>query len=165
MLSINTFFTCPDNMVNFGLLTAEIYWRVWGTPADFNGVYRLGSVTARHSSSGRQPNCAALNRGRRLCSAGRPSRWALAHISSTLFFGSRRACTSRTILATNTTSNFFSRKEVHFGSQVDIAPNLEGQVSPQKKQKRACTGIFKPNHEKLKLLLFQSGKSDLDKIW
>jgi len=26
--------------------------------------------------------CAALNRGRHLYSAGRPSRWALAHISS-----------------------------------------------------------------------------------
>jgi len=25
------------NMVNFGLLTAEICWRVWGTPANFNG--------------------------------------------------------------------------------------------------------------------------------
>jgi len=23
--------TCPHNMVNFGLLTAEIRWRVWGT--------------------------------------------------------------------------------------------------------------------------------------
>ena len=33
-----------------------------------------------HSSSGRQPNFAALNRGRHLYSAGRPSRWALAHI-------------------------------------------------------------------------------------
>jgi len=32
------------------------------------------------SSSGRQPNFATLNRGRHLCSAGRPSRWALAHI-------------------------------------------------------------------------------------
>ena len=40
----------------------------------------LGSVTARHSSSGREPNFAALNRGRHLCSAGRPSRWALAQI-------------------------------------------------------------------------------------
>ena len=30
--------------------------------------------------SGRQPNFAALNRGRHLCSAGRPSGWALAHI-------------------------------------------------------------------------------------
>ena len=32
------------------------------------------------SSSGRQPNFATLNRGRHLCSAGRPSGWALAHI-------------------------------------------------------------------------------------
>jgi len=24
-------------MVTFGLLTAEICWRVWGTPANFNG--------------------------------------------------------------------------------------------------------------------------------
>jgi len=46
----------------------------------FQRVSRLGSVTARQSSSGRQPNFAALNRGRHLCSAGQPSRWALAHI-------------------------------------------------------------------------------------
>ena len=32
------------------------------------------------SSSGRKPNFAALNRGRHLCLAGRPSGWALAHI-------------------------------------------------------------------------------------
>jgi len=32
--------------------------------------------------SGRQPNFAALNRGRHLYLAGRPSRWALARISS-----------------------------------------------------------------------------------
>jgi len=31
-------------------------------------------------SSGREANFAALNRGRHLCSAGRPSGWALAHI-------------------------------------------------------------------------------------
>ena len=42
----------------------------------------IGSVTARHSSSGRQPNFATFNRGRHLYSAGRPSRWALTHISS-----------------------------------------------------------------------------------
>ena len=51
-------------------------------PCKFQRVSRLGSVTARHSIIGRQPNFAALNRGRHLCSAGRPSRWALAHISS-----------------------------------------------------------------------------------
>jgi len=61
-------------MVN-GLLAAEIDPVVWGTPANFNG-FRLGSVNARHSSSGHQPNFAALNRGHHLYSAGRPSRWA-----------------------------------------------------------------------------------------
>jgi len=49
-------------MVNFGPLAAEIGRVVWGTPANFNGFQSLGSVTARHSSSGsgRQPNFAAL---------------------------------------------------------------------------------------------------------
>ena len=55
-----------------------------GHPCKFQLVSRLGSITARHASSGRQPNFAALNRGRHLYSAGRPSRWALAHISSYL---------------------------------------------------------------------------------
>jgi len=40
----------------------------------------IGSITARHSSSGHQPNFAALSRGCHLYSAGWPSRWALAHI-------------------------------------------------------------------------------------
>jgi len=53
------------------------------TPCKFQRVSRLGSVTA---STERQPNFAALNRGRHLCSAGRPSRWALAHISSLLLY-------------------------------------------------------------------------------
>ena len=48
-------------------------------PCKIQRVSRIGSVTARHSS-GRQPNFAALNRGRHLCSAGWPSRWALTHI-------------------------------------------------------------------------------------
>jgi len=55
-----------------------IVWRIRGNK--FQRVSRLGSVTARQSSSERQPNFAALNRGRHLSSAGRPSRWALAHI-------------------------------------------------------------------------------------
>jgi len=78
----NTSSTCPDNMVNFGLLTAEICWRMasLGHPRKFQRVSGLGSVTALHSSSGRQPNFAALNRGRHLYSAGWPSRWALANI-------------------------------------------------------------------------------------
>jgi len=52
-------------MVNFGLLAAEICWQVWGTPAQFNGFRILAALlhTAQHSSNGRQPNFAALNRG------------------------------------------------------------------------------------------------------
>ena len=57
-----------------------------GLPCKFQWVSRLGSVTARHSSSGHQPNFAALDRGCHLYLAGRPSRWALAHISSWLLF-------------------------------------------------------------------------------
>jgi len=46
----------------------------------FQRLSRLGGVTAQHSSIGCQPNFATLNRGRHLHSAGRPPRWALAHI-------------------------------------------------------------------------------------
>ena len=84
LLSSNTSSTCPDNMVNFGRLTAEIGLGVWGTPANFNGFRVL--ATARHSGSGRAPNFAALNRGRHLYSTGRPSRWALTHTSSIICF-------------------------------------------------------------------------------
>jgi len=80
--------TCPYNMVNFGPLAPEIVSLVWGTPANFNGFRVLAALL--HGSqvvSGRQPNFAALNRGRHLCSAGRPSRWALAHILVIIILG------------------------------------------------------------------------------
>ena len=54
LLDIDTSSTCPDNTVNFGLLTAEICVS-FRHPCKFQRVSRLGSVTARHSSSGRQP--------------------------------------------------------------------------------------------------------------
>jgi len=57
-----------------------------GHKCKFQRVSHLGSVTAWHSSSGHQPNFAALNRGRHLYSAKRPSRWALAHSSSWIWF-------------------------------------------------------------------------------
>ena len=79
LLSSNTSSTCPGNMVNFGLLTAEICWRVWGTLQISTG-FASWERYCTASSSGRQPNFAALNRGRHLCSAGWPSGWALAHI-------------------------------------------------------------------------------------
>jgi len=85
LLNSNTSSTCPHNMVNLGPLVAEIFSLVWGTPANFNG-FRVLRVTARHSSSGRQPNFAALNRGCHLYSARRPPRWASAHILVTDHF-------------------------------------------------------------------------------
>jgi len=38
LLNSNTSSASPDNMVNFGLLRAQICWRVWHTPANFNGL-------------------------------------------------------------------------------------------------------------------------------
>jgi len=77
LLSRNISPTCPYNMVNFGLLAAEIVSLVWGIPANFNRFRILAALL--HSQT------AALNRGHHLYSAGRPSRWALAHISSYQF--------------------------------------------------------------------------------
>jgi len=44
LLNIDTSSTCPHNMVNFGLLTAEICWRFWDTPANFNGFCVLAAL-------------------------------------------------------------------------------------------------------------------------
>jgi len=58
LLNSNTSATCPDNIVNFGLLTAEICWRVWGTPANFNGFRVLAALLHGTVVGGRQPNFA-----------------------------------------------------------------------------------------------------------
>jgi len=73
--------TCPHNMVNFGPLAAEIVSLVWGTPGNFNGFRVLATLLHGTLVVG-VSQTAAFNRGRYLYSAGRPSRWALAHISS-----------------------------------------------------------------------------------
>ena len=44
LLNSNILSTCFHNMVNFGLLPAEICWRVWGTPANFNGFRVLAAL-------------------------------------------------------------------------------------------------------------------------
>ena len=144
LLSSNISHICRHNTVNFGPLTAEIRWRVWGTRTNFNGlqrhgfvaelhrrrstevnqtfhdvwpspalVYTIGGlcpvtkfcqlqnslcaqvllsinwhVTAWHSSMASAKVCDVVQgmklrnfrRGRHLYSAGRPSRWASAHI-------------------------------------------------------------------------------------
>ena len=99
--------TCPHNMANFGPLTAEIGSEVWDTPANLNGFLVLAVLLQRrHFMSTScillywQRYCTAVQqralgklcgvvqgmelrnfrRGRHLYSAGRPSRWASAHI-------------------------------------------------------------------------------------
>ena len=79
VLSINMSSTCPHNMVNFGTLTAEIGSTIWA-PLQISTGFASWQCYYTASSSGRQLNFVALNRGRHLCSAGRPSRWALTHI-------------------------------------------------------------------------------------
>jgi len=55
LLNSNISSTCSQNMVNFGPLTAEICWRVWGK---FQRVSRLGFVAAPTSLNEGQPNFA-----------------------------------------------------------------------------------------------------------
>jgi len=58
-LSSNISSTCPQNMVNFSPLAAEIGPVVWGTPANFNGFQVLASLlTAATSLNINQPNFA-----------------------------------------------------------------------------------------------------------
>ena len=66
-------------MVKFGPLAAEIVSLVWGTPGNFNGVRDLAALLHGTLVVG-VSQTAALERRRHLYSAGRPSRWSLAHI-------------------------------------------------------------------------------------
>ena len=50
VLNSNISSTCPHNMVNFGRLSAEMDWRVWGTLTNFNG-FRLASLLHQRRST------------------------------------------------------------------------------------------------------------------
>jgi len=50
LLNSNISYRRPHNMANFGLLTAEIDLRVWGTQANFNGFRVLASLLQRRRS-------------------------------------------------------------------------------------------------------------------
>ena len=75
LLSCNISSTCPHNMVNFGPLAAEIVSLVWGTPANFNGFGVLAALLDGTLVVGVSQTLRRWTDG-----AGRPSRWALAHI-------------------------------------------------------------------------------------
>jgi len=44
LLNNNISSTCPDNMVNFSALVADIYLPVWRTPANFNRLRVLAAL-------------------------------------------------------------------------------------------------------------------------
>jgi len=67
-------------MVNFCPLATEIGPVVLGTLQISTGFASSQRYYTALQYIGRQPNIAALNRGRRLYSVGRPARLALAHI-------------------------------------------------------------------------------------
>ena len=48
MLSSNISSRCPHNMVNYGVLAAEIGAVVWGTPPNFNGFRVLVALGLLH---------------------------------------------------------------------------------------------------------------------
>ena len=84
LLSSSISSTCTHNMVNFGPLAAEIFSLVWGTPTNFNG-FRVLAALLHGTLVVSVSQTAALITGRHLYSAGLPSRWALAHISSSYY--------------------------------------------------------------------------------
>ena len=79
--------TPSHNFVDYIFATGKTCWDVHTIWPTSGPVVSTGFASwQRHSSSGRQPNLAALNRGRHLYSAGRPSRWASAHYSAYSFY-------------------------------------------------------------------------------
>ena len=71
----------PHMSLQYGELRPTSSWDMLaslGTTTNFNG-FRVLAALLRGTSSGRQPNFAAFNRGRHLYSAGRPSHWALTY--------------------------------------------------------------------------------------
>jgi len=67
-------------MVNFGPLAAKIDLVVWCTPANFNGFRFLAALLDSTPAVGVSQTKRHWTEGANLYAAGRPSRWALAHI-------------------------------------------------------------------------------------
>jgi len=76
-------------MVNFSSLLIEIGSLVWGTPANFDGFHVLAALLHGTVVLGVSQTLRRWTRCH-LYSAGRPSRWALAHISSMLCFSLKK---------------------------------------------------------------------------
>ena len=85
LLSSNISSTYSLNMVNFGPLTAEIGPVVWA-PQQISTGFASWQRYCTASSSGRQPNFAALNRGRHLSSGRAAITLGIGPHSSFIFF-------------------------------------------------------------------------------
>jgi len=84
---------CSHNMLNFGPLTADICWRVWGAPCKFQQVSHLGILL-----HGTLVVCVSHTL--------RPSRWASAHILVCICMIGRAVSFSRQKKLENLRSNY-----------------------------------------------------------
>jgi len=80
LLSSNISSRCPHNMVNFGLLAAEIVSLVWGTPDNFNAFRVLAALLHGTPVVGVSQTLPRVAQRAPPIFGRRPSRWALAHI-------------------------------------------------------------------------------------
>ena len=88
----NTSSTRPHNMVNFGPITAEHCWRVWGTPANFNGFRVLAALLHGTPAVGVSQTLRRSAEGATYIRQG-ASRWASAHILVSSVVGHRNFAT------------------------------------------------------------------------
>jgi len=74
-------------MANFGLLTAEIRWRVWDTPTNFNGFRVLAALLHGTLVLGVSHTLRRWTEGATyIRQGGHHVRWALAHILVCCFY-------------------------------------------------------------------------------
>jgi len=135
-------------MVNFGPLTAEIGSGVWGTPANFNG-FRVLAALLHGSQVVSVSETAALNRGRHLCSAGRPSRWALPHTLVLSIFFSSPNISRRRLDVCHTSTYGVALVRIYAGLKLAA----RGLLKIQNTKRRPKIAIWAPSHNFVGLYL------------
>jgi len=106
-LGSNISSTCPNNMENFGPLTAEIGSGVWGTPTNFNGFHVLPSLLQRR----RSPEAGVIDglcwwENQRMLSswvkALRPTRHKIGHFGDVPYLQPRTHTGQRSVITSDT---------------------------------------------------------------
>jgi len=100
----------------------------------------IGSVTALHWSSGRQPNFSALSRGRHLYLAGWPSRWALAHILVSFLFCCLLLCIAEMLLCIALLTYYFEKDRVARTTTPEVDWRVDVRLGFERflKRKKKC---------------------------